>query len=154
MLLPADRATLGPTCAAIQTRRASLPSPCLCLCAPQPLEGNPVIQRFAKLAAELGVVLPSECVRQRNSDPADLRAGLSAQQLKTALARLVQPVATDFSCSGSAHQLPALPLPRPAVSFFERAGNAHFNALVVLDADGSLAGHYRKSHIPDGPGCE
>lgn len=26
---------------------------------PQPLEGNPVIERFAKLAAELGVVLPS-----------------------------------------------------------------------------------------------
>jgi len=26
----------------------------------QPLEDNPLIQRFAKLAAELGVVLPSE----------------------------------------------------------------------------------------------
>ena len=25
-----------------------------------PLEGNPVVQRFAKLAAELGVVLPSK----------------------------------------------------------------------------------------------
>lgn len=41
-----------------------------------------------------------------------------------------------------------------AVSFFERAGQAHFNSLVVADADGSLVGHYRKSHIPDGPGCE
>lgn len=48
-----------------------------------------------------------------------------------------------------------LPTPTPcAVSFFERAGNAHFNALVVADADGSIIGHYRKSHIPDGPGCE
>lgn len=41
-----------------------------------------------------------------------------------------------------------------AVSFFERAGNAHFNSIVVADADGSIVGHYRKSHIPDGPGCE
>ena len=44
--------------------------------------------------------------------------------------------------------------PTRAVSFFERAGAAHFNSLVVADADGSIVGHYRKSHIPDGPGCE
>lgn len=43
---------------------------------------------------------------------------------------------------------------RPAVSFFERAGNAYFNSLVVADADGSIVGHYRKSHIPDGPGYQ
>ncbi|KAI3429387.1 hypothetical protein D9Q98_005482 [Chlorella vulgaris] len=64
----------------------------------QPLEGNLLIQRFAKLAAELHVVLP--------------------------------------------------------ISFFERAGNAYFNSLVVADADGSIVGHYRKSHIPDGPGYQ
>jgi N-carbamoylputrescine amidase len=40
------------------------------------------------------------------------------------------------------------------VSFFERAGNAHFNAVAVVDADGSVLGVYRKSHIPDGPGYE
>ncbi len=40
------------------------------------------------------------------------------------------------------------------VSFFERAGNAHFNAIAVVDADGSVLGIYRKSHIPDGPGYE
>jgi N-carbamoylputrescine amidase len=40
------------------------------------------------------------------------------------------------------------------VSFFERAGNAHFNAVAMVDADGSLLGVYRKSHIPDGPGYE
>ncbi len=40
------------------------------------------------------------------------------------------------------------------VSFFERAGNAHFNSLAVVDADGSVLGLYRKSHIPDGPGYE
>ena len=39
-----------------------------------------------------------------------------------------------------------------AVSFFEQANCAHFNSLVVADTDGSIAGHYRKSHIPDGPG--
>ncbi len=38
------------------------------------------------------------------------------------------------------------------VSFFERAGHAHFNALAMVDADGSVLGVYRKSHIPDGPG--
>ncbi len=38
------------------------------------------------------------------------------------------------------------------VSFFERAGQAYFNSVAVLDADGSTLGVYRKSHIPDGPG--
>ncbi|MBH0236225.1 N-carbamoylputrescine amidase [Methylobrevis albus] len=61
-----------------------------------PLEGNPVVARFAALAAELGVVLP--------------------------------------------------------VSFFERAGQAFFNSVAMVDADGSVLGLYRKSHIPDGPG--
>jgi N-carbamoylputrescine amidase len=40
------------------------------------------------------------------------------------------------------------------VSFFERAGQAHYNSVAVIDADGSLLGVYRKSHIPDGPGYE
>jgi N-carbamoylputrescine amidase len=40
------------------------------------------------------------------------------------------------------------------VSFFERAGPAHFNSLAVIDADGTRLGLYRKSHIPDGPGYE
>jgi N-carbamoylputrescine amidase len=38
------------------------------------------------------------------------------------------------------------------VSIYERAGNAYFNAVVMIDADGSVMGTYRKSHIPDGPG--
>ena len=61
-----------------------------------PFEGNPLIGRFAKLAAELGVVLP--------------------------------------------------------VSYFEKAGKAFFNSVAIVDADGSVLGNYRKSHIPDGPG--
>ncbi len=39
-------------------------------------------------------------------------------------------------------------------SFFEKAGNAYFNALVVLDTDGQVVSHYRKTHIPDGPGYQ
>jgi N-carbamoylputrescine amidase len=41
----------------------------------------------------------------------------------------------------------ALPL-----SVFERANNAYFNSLAMIDADGSMLGVYRKSHIPEGPG--
>jgi N-carbamoylputrescine amidase len=40
------------------------------------------------------------------------------------------------------------------VSFFERAGQAHYNSLAMIDADGTVLGLYRKSHIPDGPGYE
>jgi N-carbamoylputrescine amidase len=64
----------------------------------RPVAGNALIGRFARLAAELGLVLP--------------------------------------------------------ISFFERAGNAHFNSIAIVDADGSVLGVYRKSHIPDGPGYQ
>ena len=40
------------------------------------------------------------------------------------------------------------------VSFFERAGQVHYNSVAVVDADGAVLGVYRKSHIPDGPGYE
>ncbi|MGA0541557.1 N-carbamoylputrescine amidase [Neotabrizicola sp. VNH66] len=39
-------------------------------------------------------------------------------------------------------------------SFFERAGQAFFNTLAMIDADGKVLGYYRKSHIPQGPGYE
>ncbi len=38
------------------------------------------------------------------------------------------------------------------VSFYEQAGKNSFNSLAMIDADGSLLGIYRKSHIPDAPG--
>ncbi len=38
------------------------------------------------------------------------------------------------------------------VSFFEQANNTCFNSLAMIDADGTVLGVYRKSHIPDGPG--
>jgi N-carbamoylputrescine amidase len=62
----------------------------------RPLEGHPTVERFAALAAELGIVLP--------------------------------------------------------VNVYELAGQARFNTVVVVDADGTALGSYRKSHIPDGPG--
>jgi N-carbamoylputrescine amidase len=40
------------------------------------------------------------------------------------------------------------------ISFFERAGLAYYNAVAIIDADGAIVGHYRKSHIPDFPGYE
>jgi N-carbamoylputrescine amidase len=39
-------------------------------------------------------------------------------------------------------------------SYFERDGPHYYNSLAVVDADGSVLGTYRKSHIPDGPGYE
>lgn len=58
------------------------------------VEENPAINRFKKVAAELGVVLP--------------------------------------------------------IVFYEKAGNAAFNTVAIIDADGEVLGTYRKSHIPDG----
>ena len=40
------------------------------------------------------------------------------------------------------------------ISIFEREGPHYYNSLVMADADGSLLGVYRKSHIPDGPGYQ
>jgi N-carbamoylputrescine amidase len=40
------------------------------------------------------------------------------------------------------------------VSIFERAGQAHYNTVVMVDADGKQLGIYRKSHIPDGRGYQ
>ena len=40
------------------------------------------------------------------------------------------------------------------ISIYEREGPHYYNSLVMADADGSLLGVYRKSHIPDGPGYQ
>lgn len=40
------------------------------------------------------------------------------------------------------------------VSIYERSGPEYYNSLVMLDADGTALGVYRKSHIPDGPGYQ
>lgn len=38
------------------------------------------------------------------------------------------------------------------ISVYERDNNALYNSLAMIDADGTVLGTYRKSHIPDGPG--
>jgi N-carbamoylputrescine amidase len=40
------------------------------------------------------------------------------------------------------------------ISFFEKDGPRYYNSVAVADADGSILGVYRKSHIPDGPGYQ
>lgn len=37
-------------------------------------------------------------------------------------------------------------------SVYEKAGNAFYNSVAIVDADGSLLGTYRKAHIPESPG--
>jgi N-carbamoylputrescine amidase len=58
------------------------------------------------------------------------------------------PVIAEFAALAAALRV-VLPL-----SFFERANNAYYNALAMIDADGRVLGRYRKSHIPDGPGYQ
>ena len=38
------------------------------------------------------------------------------------------------------------------ISFFEKDNNCYFNAVMMIDADGTILGKYRKLHIPDDPG--
>lgn len=35
------------------------------------------------------------------------------------------------------------------VSYYERVGNTTFNTVAIIDADGTILGQYRKTHIPD-----
>jgi N-carbamoylputrescine amidase len=67
-----------------------------------------------------------------------------------ALARPVEdhPTVRQFQKLAKEYKL-AIP-----VSFFEREGQCYYNSLAMVDADGSVMGVYRKSHIPDGPGYE
>ena len=36
------------------------------------------------------------------------------------------------------------------ISFYEKARNTAFNTIAIIDADGTILGTYRKTHIPDG----
>lgn len=40
------------------------------------------------------------------------------------------------------------------ISLFEKCNNVLYNSIVMIDADGSILGKYRKSHIPDGTGYQ
>ena len=55
------------------------------------------------------------------------------------------------------HQLSALAAELGVVipvSIYEKEGPHYFNSVVMIDADGTPLGVYRKSHIPDGPGYQ
>jgi N-carbamoylputrescine amidase len=40
------------------------------------------------------------------------------------------------------------------ISFYELAGEARFNSVAIIDADGAVLGVYRKTHIPHGAGYQ
>ena len=40
------------------------------------------------------------------------------------------------------------------ISYFERAGQAYYNSLAIIDATGDILWNYRKTHIPQAPGYE
>jgi N-carbamoylputrescine amidase len=40
------------------------------------------------------------------------------------------------------------------ISYYEAAGNTFFNSLAMIDADGTVPGNYRKTHIPHAIGYE
>lgn len=40
------------------------------------------------------------------------------------------------------------------ISFFEKTQRLFFNVMAMIDADGTVLGLYRKTHIPDGPGYQ
>ncbi len=64
---------------------------------------------------------------------------------------LAMPVAQNPTVQRMAELARELDVVLP-VSVFERANNALFNSLVMIDADGTIMGSYRKTHIPDAPG--
>lgn len=65
--------------------------------------------------------------------------------------RLASPVDQNNTVQRMAELARELEVVLP-VSVFERSNNALFNSLVMIDADGSNMGTYRKTHIPDAPG--
>jgi len=67
--------------------------------------------------------------------------------------RLAKPVSENPAVQHFAHIARELGVVLP-ISFFERAGQAFFNSIAILDADGTRLGVYRKSHIPNGPGYQ
>ena len=103
------------------------------------------VEALVRQAAAAGaqIILPSEL----------FEGPYFCREEKDAFFDLAQPAEghpTIARCQALARELGVV-LP---VSFFERDGHAHYNSLAMVDADGSVLGIYRKSHIPDGPGYE
>ena len=66
---------------------------------------------------------------------------------------LAHPVSEDPAVRAMSQLAKELQVVIP-VSFFEKDGDAYYNSLAVIDADGQQLGLYRKTHIPDGDGYE
>lgn len=64
---------------------------------------------------------------------------------------LAQPIADNLAVKHMRQLAAELGVVIP-VSVYERANNALYNTLVMIDVTGEVLGLYRKSHIPDGPG--
>ena len=75
---------------------------------------------------------------------------IDVQEQHFGLAHALEESATIKRFQAVAHELEVV-LP---ISFFEHAGLAYYNAVAIIDADGRIAGHYRKSHIPQFPAYE
>ena len=70
-----------------------------------------------------------------------------------ALFALAYPLAESPSVAAMRHLARTLRVAIPT-SFFEREGHHYYNSLAMVGPDGEVAGVYRKTHIPDGPGYE
>ena len=102
-------------------------------------------ETFVREAARMGadVVLPSElfqgiyfCTKQ---DPKWFDTAWPAEEHPCVLA--MQKLAAELGV--------VIP-----ISFFEKDGPRYYNSVAIADADGTILGVYRKSHIPDGPGYQ
>ena len=103
------------------------------------------VVRLIRMAAELGaqIILPPElfegpyfCQQERPeffdlAHPMDNHPTVKRMQALAAELQVVLPV-----------------------SVFEQDKQSYYNTIAMVDADGSVLGTYRKSHIPDGPGYE
>ena len=75
------------------------------------------------------------------------------QEMKPEYIEMAQPAADHPTLARMSALAAELDVVLPG-SFFERANNATYNSLMVIDADGAQLGFYRKSHIPHAPRYE
>ncbi len=71
-----------------------------------------------------------------------------AEYFKYALATADNQAVRHFQSLAKALEL-VLP-----VSFYEQGADGNYNSMAMIDADGTMLGVYRKTHIPCGPGYE
>ncbi|GJP56062.1 hypothetical protein CLOM_g15126 [Closterium sp. NIES-68] len=104
----------------------------------RPRHEHPAIARMQELAQELQVVMPVSFFERSGGEQGSSSGGGGAPAGTDAAA-----AAADGGGGGEG-----------GGGDGGGGGVAHFNSLVVIDADGKDLGLYRKSHIPDGPGYQ